>query len=491
MKKNQTFIFTILLVAAINILMGQAPRKFYTKMGGAGIDIGYGVKQTLDKQYIITGSTSSFGQGNTDVYLIKLDSMGVILWQKTIGGFVNDVGRAIVQLSDSSYIITGFSNSFGNGGYDAYTVKTDKNGIIIWQRSWGGQDWDFAYDILVAPDGNVVICGSTESFGSGKKDAFAVKYDAITGNQIWQKIVGGVEDDDFKGMVVDNSGTAIVAAGSTKSRGDVLGDMWAFKLAVSNGDSLQRYMYGGNKADNASGITILPNNTIVLAGSSESFSNGKKDAIIVGLNQSGQFLWEAHVGDATYDEEAFKVIKTNSLFSQLTFIGNTYQVSGNKLDIMTFPSDANGNFISSGFGGTFGFLEEDIAYDIAPTKDKGVVQVGYTNSFNALNSDLFFIKRDSVLNYGANLVGLSEQELIENYLTVFPNPVNDVLTISLPTEIATTIKAELLSIEGKHLQSYLWHSSNERIDLSKFESGIYFLKVYSNGFYKTLKIEKL
>jgi hypothetical protein len=491
MKKNRTFLFTSILFVIITSLFSQAPRKFYTKMGGAGIDIGYGVKQTLDKQYIITGSTSSYGQGNTDVYLIKLDSMGIVLWQKTIGGFVNDVGRAIVQLSDSSFVITGFSNSFGNGGYDAYTVKTDKDGVIIWQRSWGGQDWDFAYDILVAPDGNIVICGSTESFGGGKKDAFAVKYNSLTGNQIWQKIIGGAEDDDFKGMVLDNSGTAIVAAGGTKSRGDILGDMWAFKLALSNGDSLQRFMYGGNKADRANSVTMLANNNIVLAGNSESFSYGKKDAIMVCLDVNGQFVWNFYAGGATTDEDAFKIINTNSLFSQTTFIGDAYQIPGNKTDIMTFPADVSGNFVSSGLGGTFGFLEDELAYDIAPTKDKGVVQVGYTNSFNALNSDLFFVKRDSVLSYGANLVGLSEQELIEKYLSAFPNPVNDILNLTLPTEIKSSIKAELLSIEGKHLQNYLLYSSNEKIDLSKFESGIYFLKVYSNGFYKTLKIEKL
>ncbi len=292
-------------------------------------------------------------------------------------------------------------------------------------------------------------------------------------------------------MVLDNSGTAIIAAGGTKSRGDLLGDAWAFKLALTNGDSLQRFMYGGNKADRANSVTMLTTNHIVLAGNSESFSAGKKDAVMFCLDANGQFVWETHVGGAATDEDVFKIIKTNSLFSQTTFIGDTYQQSGNKIDIMTFSAGWGGYFVATGFGGSFGFLEDDLVYDIAPTKDKGVVQVGYTNSFNALNSDLFFIKRDSVLSYGANLVGLSEQELIEKYLTAFPNPVNDVLNLTLPAEITSTINAELLSIEGKHLQNYLLHSSNEKLDLSKFEAGIYFLKVYSKGFYKTLKIEKL
>ena len=92
-------IFLIQFILFSFVLLGQPPKRFYTKFGGNGIDIGYSAKPTLDKQYIVAGSTSSYGAGNTDVYLVKVDSMGVPIWAKYFGGFNNDVGKCDIQLS--------------------------------------------------------------------------------------------------------------------------------------------------------------------------------------------------------------------------------------------------------------------------------------------------------------------------------------------------------------------------------------------------------
>jgi hypothetical protein len=153
----------------------QPPTRFYTTFGGDGEDIAYGVKQTRDRQYIVVGSTSSFKQTNSDVYLIKVDSMGFSLWQKSYGGNGNDIGKSIVELPDSGFVMTGFSDSNVNNGFDCYTIRTDKNGNVLWERYFGGDDWDFGNDICVAPDGNIVVVGSTTSFGNGKKDGFVIK----------------------------------------------------------------------------------------------------------------------------------------------------------------------------------------------------------------------------------------------------------------------------------------------------------------------------
>ena len=177
----------LLFIFSTAILNSQPPSRFYTKFGGNGDDIGYSGKQTLDGQYIVAGSTSSYGNGNTDVYLVKVDSMGMLLWEKYIGGFGNDVGKSVIQLADSGYVITGFTNSFGAGGYDAYTIRTDKNGNVIWQKTFGGLDWDFASDLVLGSDGNIFVVGNTVSFGAGKKDGFVLKYDLL-GNLIWQRL---------------------------------------------------------------------------------------------------------------------------------------------------------------------------------------------------------------------------------------------------------------------------------------------------------------
>lgn len=484
-------IFYLVFALLTVFVKGQAPRKFYTKFGGTGIDIGYGVKQTLDRQYIITGSTSSYGYGNTDMLFTKIDTMGVIIWQKSLGGFVNDIGRSVEILSDSGFVVSGYSNSFGSGGYDAYVVRTDKYGNIIWQSSWGGMDWDFAQDAMLLPDNNIVICGSTQSFGGGKKDAFVAKLNILNGSLMWQKILGGAEDDEFKGLTLDNSGN-IVAAGYTKSRGDVLGDMWAFSLNPLNGDSLSRLMYGSNKADWANDVVVMPDGKTILAGGSEGFTNGKKDACRIWFYPSGQFDFYINDGLPTEDEEIFKIIRSNSGFCSSIFIYSTKEIAGSKTDIKTAAVNTGGWLVPGGFSGSFGFLEDEEAFDIAPTKDKGTVQVGYTTSFNAVNKDVFLVKRDSILSYGTNLVGLNEfQNEKKSEIRAYPNPVKTIFTLENEMAANQRFQVELRSVEGRLIRTFDTVTTEETIDLSNLETGIYFLKVYSAHYSKVLKIEKL
>jgi hypothetical protein len=167
-------IFCFLFFTISCFVEAQPPSKFYTRIGGNGYDVGYDVKQTLDNGYIITGSTSSMGVGNTDMYLLKLDSMGQIKFQTTFGNANNDIGKSVIQLIDSSYIMVGYTNSIGFGGYDIFLVKADKYGALVWQKTIGGTDWDFANSLQQTSDGGFIIAGSTYSYGYGNEDGYVV-----------------------------------------------------------------------------------------------------------------------------------------------------------------------------------------------------------------------------------------------------------------------------------------------------------------------------
>lgn len=395
-----TFIFILFLLC--NYLCAQPPRKFYCKYGGNGVDVGYGVKQCLDTNYIIVGSTTSFGAGSSDVYLLKIDSMGQFMWQKTFGGFNQDVGKSIALLPDGGFVITGYSSSYGAGGYDVITIRTDKFGNQIWLKSFGGLDWDFGNDVIIGPDGNIIICGSTYSYGYGNKDGLVLKYD-LNGNLLWHKTFGGNLDDELNAIIKTND-NMLASCGQTKSFGEPNGDSYFIKLDL-NGDTIFTKKFGGNGVDYFSDLLQKNNFNFELVGAKTTTSSSTVSNILC-TDATGNSLKELnYYYNGNTNNECFIA---NSLIKYNQNISNCIR----NVSIPFFKYQGSTNLLKN--CGDFhkitenGGTEDDFFYGMEATIDGGIINVGKTAGFGAIQDDIYVLKQDSNLINNDNIISVKE-----------------------------------------------------------------------------------
>jgi hypothetical protein len=454
--------------------LAQAPRKFYMRFGGNGYDVGYDVKQTLDNGYIITGSTSSFGQGNTDLYLVKLDSMGNKKFEKSFGSYNNEIGKSVLQLFDSSYVAVGYTNSTGFGGYDIFLVKTDKNGNLLWEKTIGGSDWDFAYSLQATNDGGFVIAGTTYSYGRGNADGYVVKTDG-SGNVVWTKTYGGAYDDEFKSVVQTADG-GFALTGYTKSYNDIdSGDVWVFKLD-NMGDSTWCKFFGGGKEDFGNEIIQHPSTELYIVGGTRSYSANPNymSAYAIRLLIDGSFNSD-RIDNTSTTDQIFNSIVVSKRASN--FYVNTisyFTVGGYQKQVKVLEMDFGLNYANA--VGVGSILDDEL-YKIIITKDKGYACVGFTQGDGAILEDGYFIKFDSLLNYGSfSTVSVNEITEPEIMFSVFPNPVNQEFTIMSGDNIKFK-KIQLFDCIGReiNLSNRIQHVSGNqlKINVEDIPSGAY------------------
>ena len=216
-------------------------------------DYAKSVVQTADGGYIIAGTTSSYGAGKNDVWLIKTDSNGNEEWNKTFGSTGGDSASSVEQTADGGYIITGTTSSYGAGKEDAWLIKTDSHGNEEWNKTF----WGFGgSSVEQTADGGYIIAG-------GNNDAWLIKTD-FRGNKIWYRTFGGI-GRDFASSVEQTADGGYIIASTTSSYGAGEGDAWLIKTD-SNGDEEWDRTFGGIADDFASSVKQTADGDYIIAG---------------------------------------------------------------------------------------------------------------------------------------------------------------------------------------------------------------------------------
>jgi len=181
-----------------------------------------------DGSFIVFGFVQSKDEGREDGWIAKLDENGEIIWDKAFGGSQNDEVFSGIKTVDGGYVICGFTESKGAGGYDAWIAKLDENGDVVWDKAFGGIEADVANSIIQTRDGGYALAGYTWSKGAGREDAWVIKLDE-NGEVVWDKTFGG-SDEDVARCIIQAEDGGYVLAGYTESKGAGRYDVWVIKL---------------------------------------------------------------------------------------------------------------------------------------------------------------------------------------------------------------------------------------------------------------------
>jgi len=368
------------------------PSPYFCKaIGGKNDDRGRSLIQTSDGGYAIAGYTESFGAGEADVYVVKLDAYGNLQWTKTIGGPKDDLGFSLIQTSDGGYAIAGYTESFGAGEWDVYVVKLDANGNLQWTKTIGGPKGDWGFSLIQTSDGGYAIAGYTESFGAGYADVYVIKLDA-NGNLQWTKTIGGPDFDVGNSLIqTSDGGYAIVGTYGHGLVGEdevlTTFDVYVVKLDA-NGNLQWTKTIGGENDDGGISLVQASDGGYAIAGSTRSFGAGGEDIYVVKLDANGNLQWTKTIGGKEWDED-HSLIQTSDGGYAIAGATNSFGVGWN--DVYVVKLDANGNLQ---WTKTIGGPESEIGESLIQTSDGGYAIAGYIEHSGERKKDVYVVKLD-------------------------------------------------------------------------------------------------
>ncbi|KWT94959.1 hypothetical protein [Candidatus Magnetominusculus xianensis] len=387
-------------------------------IGGVFDDVAFTATATPDNGTVLGGYTRSYGAGDRDSFIVKLDEAGLPIWKYTYGGTGDEDVQSIKATADGGLIVAGYTTTFGAGQYDMWIMKLTSEGAIQWQKTYGGLLTEYAKSIEQTADGGYIVAGYTGSFGDGAHDIWALRLRA-DGSILWQKTFGSTGLENTYAVRQTPDGGLIVAGQANNFNLDPTSgsqNILLLKLDVSGTIQWQN-AYGGPGIQTIYTIENTPEGGYIFAAYSESFGKGDQDVWIVKTDASGSILWQKTYGGPG-DDRAFSISRTQD--GGYVAAGDTNSFGAGGLDLWVFKIDGQGNILwQKTFGG--GLEDSAHAYSSVIRADGSIVIAGQTKSFGEGGYDMWVIQlsKDGMhpASYRPYILGIDTNALVRDTFT--------------------------------------------------------------------------
>ena len=491
-------VFCTFGVFFVGVLSAQPTIQWQKAFGGSLYDEPRSILQTVDAGYIVAGYTLSDdgdvvgNYGFNDFWLLKLDSIGEVQWKKAFGGSNHDRAFEIDLTKDGGYILVGLTKSndgdvSGNhGDYDAWVLKLDSLGGIQWQKCIGGSGWEEAWDVQQTTDGGYIVTGRSGStdgdltVNHGLSDFWVVKLN-VYGVLVWQKSLGGSGLDIGYAIDQTSDGGYIIAGESQSDDYDVTSnqgnsDYWVVKLNFEGKIEWER-SYGGSALDRANDIQQTREGGYIVFGQSASNNgdvtgaHGNYDNWAVKLSASGDIEWQKALGGTNED---FGQSIQQTIDDGYILIGFTSSINGDVVgnnggkDFWLVKLTETGNLE---WQKTLGGTDQERGFSIQQTTDLGYIIAGEAWSNNGDVSGVHGYNDFWIVKLSPESSPTTEVDI--QVLQIYPNPATSTITIKIPDE-ELTLSIQITDLLGQIL-SHQTVSTNQPIDLSTLPNGLYLL----------------
>lgn len=499
------FICLGILTIAYTLNAQVAPAIEWSKCyGGSSIDEANCIRQTADNGFIVAGLSYSndwnvtINHGSADYWIVKLDSDGNIVWQKSYGGTGDDEAESVDQTTDGGYIVVGYSNSnngdvSGNhGDYDYWVIRLDADGNLLWEKSFGSLYSDFGRSVQQLSDGNIIVAGYNGP--SGTHNYWILKLDD-SGSELWTQSYGGTNEDYALSILQTGDGGLIVGGDAVSSNGDVIGnhggaDEWILKLDA-NGSVQWKKCFGGSNSEQTLSLKQSSDGGYFVAGFSMSNdgdvtgNNGAHDYWITKIDGNGNLIWQKPLGGSAIDI-AVSIDTTNdggcivagyAASSDGDVYGNHSSAGSYDYWLIRFNSQGD-TLWTKCLGGT----SNDAAYAIQKTIDCGYVVAGYADSQDGdvtgnHGSEDFWIVKLSCDGFPTASVNLNQQV---SHFSLSPNPVLTQLTINLAMTVSE-VSINVYDLQGRRIEIPTIFSKIEtQLNTASLVDGFYVLQITNN-----------